>query len=136
MPLDGSHLTDTAWRLIAEFPTMDAFAEWLRSHNPNDIVGVRLRLHSCPLAVYLNDLTGTENAYVRPDKIAEESCWRVSEDGSQRQPLPEWANRFATAIDCTESDEAIKATLALDVLAVIAAECGSSAARGPGDDGR
>jgi hypothetical protein len=100
-----------------DFPTKAEFRAWLKSLKPSDCVGIACRLGDCPLASYLNDHGAAGSAYVRPDRFVEESCWRISDDGSGRQTLPPWANEFGIYVDTGFGDgEALSARQALGVL--------------------
>jgi hypothetical protein len=82
-----------------EFPEKSDFNMWLKDFPSDKVVGVPCHMNHCPLATYLNVITHKDTAYVRPDRLARDSCWRISDDGSDRKPLPEWANDFARTID-------------------------------------
>lgn len=103
-----------------EFPTEAQFRDWLDNFDKTTIVGFARSPGSCPLAVCLNDLfhvNGT--AYVRPDKRWADSCWRISEDGSERQPLPKWANSFAQKVDRTHKALAGEPVFADEALTIL-----------------
>jgi hypothetical protein len=78
------------------FPSQNKFVAWLESKQPDEWAGRALSLGDCPLAMYLRE-HGAPDPYVRPDKVARDSCWRYSH--GSREPLPEWANTFANRVD-------------------------------------
>jgi hypothetical protein len=107
-----------------EFPTKSEFKAWLESKPAQASVGLSCRLNCCPIASCLNEHGANGKAYVRPDALYTESCWRVSDDGSDRHALPRWANLFAIhvdrraiGVDVDIHDVPVSAQEALDILA-------------------
>ncbi len=99
------------------FPRKASFEKWLREFVPHAMIGHSCSSDACPLAAFLNEKFDLEEgvAYVRPDKVARESCWRITHDGSGRQPMPRWANDFARRVD-HDVDGYVSAAKAMEIL--------------------
>lgn len=102
---------------MERFPRKVSFEKWLREFPKHAFIGRSCSSDACPLAAFLNEKFELEEgvAYVRPDKVARESCWRISHDGSGRQPMPQWANDFAKRVD-TDVDGYVRASQAMEIL--------------------
>jgi hypothetical protein len=80
------------------FPAQKNFRSWLEGKDSDTVVGEACSHGRCPLARYLEE-HGALAPYVRPDRVARNSCWRSTDSGADRHILPKWANEFAKALD-------------------------------------
>ena len=101
------------------FPTRARFERWLTSLPAVANSGLSCSNRDCPLARWLRQDVGAPDPYVRPDKVAHNSCFRYSHDGARRGKLPKWANEFAKKIDHCSPGLAVPVHESLTILRAI-----------------
>lgn len=83
---------------IEDILTKEKFEQWLKSQQPDDVVGLACRAACCPIATYIN--ANLNFKYVGATRTYISSIDHGSNDGeAQRTPAPSWVYPFIQAVD-------------------------------------
>lgn len=92
------------------------FEKWLRSKVATEIVGDQRDCHSCPLALFYEDVSGGCDVVISSDR---NGFGYIIDRGDGGRALPAWADAFAFLVDSDDSGR-ITAGRALEVLGQVA----------------